>query len=116
MRLALAFVSFAFCVPTFADGPFDLNAKEKRAQIDVRNLDKAMEAYKIKFGNYPNKLNDLRDAKFTEPGWELRDPWGKEYQYDVAGKRNGGKKPDLWCVTPDKREIGNWPEKKEKKD
>ena len=40
------------------------------------------------------------------------DPWGKPYRYDPKGKRNGGKRPDIWAVHPDKTEIGNWPEQK----
>ncbi len=34
------------------------------------------------------------------------------YQYDAAGKKNGGTKPDIWTETPDKKIIGNWPEEK----
>jgi hypothetical protein len=39
-------------------------------------------------------------------------PWGKEFEYDEAGKHNDGKKPDIWTEMPDEKTIGNWPEKK----
>jgi hypothetical protein len=38
----------------------------------------------------------------------LADPWGKPYQYDPTGKRNGGNKPDVWSDGPDGKPIGNW--------
>jgi hypothetical protein len=53
----------------------------------------------------------LVDDRFVEAK-ALIDPWDKEFQYDVAGKQNDKKKPDIWTETPDKKTIGNWPEKK----
>ncbi len=41
---------------------------------------------------------------------ELIDPWKKPYQYDPAGPKNKGSKPDLWTATPEKKVIGNWKE------
>ena len=30
----------------------------------------------------------------------IKDPWGREFQYDAAGSRNGGSRPDIWTVAP----------------
>jgi hypothetical protein len=80
-----------------------------KAQLDV--LDKAVAAYFVKNGEYPAKLKALVDAGFVEAK-ALLDPWDKEYRYDPAGKRNDGKKPDIWAVSPDKKTVGNWPKEK----
>ena len=86
--------------------------KEDLARVEVRNLTVAAKTYNLKRGNFPEKLIDLKTAGYVEPKATLLDPWGNPYQYDPKGKRNGGKQPDIWTVTPDKKEIGNWPEQK----
>src|SRR5262245_10925474 len=89
------------------------DTKTDVARLEILSLTKAAETYKIKRGNYPEKLADLKAVGYVEPKATLLDPWGKRYQYDPAGKRNGGKKPDIWTEDPDKNEIGNWqPDKK----
>ena len=102
----------AACV--LAAGPVRADAKVDRAQVDVRNLSKAVEFYKTKKGAYPAQLKDLKDAGYVDPAATLLDPWGNPYKYDPKGPRNNGKKPDVWAVTPDKTEIGNWPEPNKK--
>ena len=85
-------------------------AKVGRAKADVLGLTKAAETYKNKQGKYPESLKDLAGGGYLE--YESRnpliDPWGNDYQYDPKGARNGGKKPDIWAVMPDGKEIGNW--------
>ena len=39
----------------------------------------------------------------------LIDPWHHPYQYDQSGAKNGGRRPDIWAVTPEGVQIGNWP-------
>ena len=57
--------------------------------------------------NLPPNLKTLVDTKVvTEKS--LVDPWGKAFRYDVSGKRNKGKRPDIWTETPDKQIIENW--------
>ena len=55
----------------------------------------------------PTSLKALVDAKVLSSK-SLVDPWGKEFHYDIAGKKNRGKYPDIWTETPDKKVIGNW--------
>jgi hypothetical protein len=97
--LVLSVIGFAR-----ADDKVDL------ARTDIRNLTKAMEAYVKARGNAPAKLADLQTAGYVDPKATLNDPWGNPYRYDPKGKKNGGKRPDIWAVTPDRTEIGNWPE------
>ena len=85
------------------------DVKEDVAKLEVATLTKAVEFYKLKKEKYPEKLKDLIDAGIVEPKATLLDPWGNAYQYDAAGKKNAGKRPDIWTKTPDGEEIGNWP-------
>jgi hypothetical protein len=84
-------------------------ARIGRAQADIRMLTKAADDYRSKHGQYPERLRDLADGAYLGPedSKALNDPWGNEYQYDRNGTRNGGKRPDVWTVSPDGREIGN---------
>jgi general secretion pathway protein G len=78
-------------------GPQVLNqlggAKSKSAQIQIRDLEQALEMYKLDVGRFPNSGEGL-EALVRSPGrargWNgpyLRkdeiplDPWGNEYQY-----------------------------------
>jgi hypothetical protein len=83
--------------------------KDDIAKGNVRNFSIATEFYKKKHGKYPEKLQDLLDIGYIEPGSSLLDPWGVQYQYDPKGKKNAGKKADIWAKNPDGIEIGNWP-------
>jgi hypothetical protein len=81
------------------------------AKADIRTLDKAVQAYCVEKGEYPESLQALvEDGVMTTTS--LQDPWLKRYKYDPAGKRNKGKKPDIWTVAPDRTTIGNWPRDK----
>jgi Type II secretion system (T2SS), protein G len=103
------------CVVAIAlTGMVRAGEKEERAHIDVKNLTKAAEYFKKKNGNYPAKLTELATAGILDPKFDLHDPWGNDYQYDAKGKKNGSKQPDIWAVTPDKKEIGNWPAENKK--
>jgi hypothetical protein len=88
------------------------DSKEDKARIEVTNLTKAVEAYQKIKGNPPGKLADLVTARIVDPKATLLDPWGNPYQYDPNGTKNGGRRPDIWAVNPDKKLIGNWPEEK----
>ena len=103
-------ILITICGPSAADQPKDKAEKAKVdvAKAQVAELDKAVAAYRVKENVYPDSLMTLADAKLIDLK-ALTDPWGKVYQYDVAGKRNEGKKPDIWTVTPAKETIGNWP-------
>lgn len=74
-------------------------AKSKTAAVQIADLDKALEIYKLDVGRYPTTeegLEALVKKPATVPSWAgpyLKggipvDPWGKPYQYASSG--NGG--------------------------
>jgi general secretion pathway protein G len=84
-----------------------------RAQIDA--FDKALQAYRIDMGRYPNEgegLRALTDPPGNEPRWRgpyLKDaapldPWGSPYQYRIPGTR--GKDFDLSSMGRDRAAGG----------
>src|SRR2546423_8792915 len=77
------------------------------AKADVKAIEKAVQKYCIKRGEYPTRLDALvGDGGINRAG--LRDPWQHEYQYDPNGRKNKGERPDIWTVTPSHEVIGNW--------
>ena len=83
-------------------GPQVLNqlggAKTKTALIQIRDLEQALEMYKLDVGRYPNTAQGLT-ALVTAPGgvkgWNgpylkstvPMDPWGNAYAYKYPGER-----------------------------
>jgi hypothetical protein len=62
-------------------------AKEAKVQADIQNIQKAMDAFRVRNGDWPNDLTQLTmpDPRGGPPllrGVELNDPWGIPYQYD----------------------------------
>lgn len=109
-------------------GPAVLNqlggAKTKTARVQIKDLEQALEMYKLDVGHYPETSEGLR-ALVEQPGnadgWNgpyLKsavplDPWKREYQYAYPGTRaeveifslgqdgaQGGEGEDV--------DIGNW--------
>ncbi|MEI8019731.1 MAG: hypothetical protein WCH39_16120 [Schlesneria sp.] len=80
--------------------------------IRIRILDRAVSRFhrNEKYGagkTFPPDLKTLVDIGILREE-SLLDLWGKEFKYDVSGKRNTGKHPDIWTETPDKKIINNW--------
>lgn len=88
-------------------------AKRDVSKLNVQTIDRALLAYRIKFDEFPKTLKVLTEgASALLEAEALLDPWGKPFQYDPAGPKNKGEKPDVWTVLPDKSVIGNWREDK----
>ena len=80
--------------------------------IRIRILESAVSRFhrSEKYGagqTFPPDLKTLVDIGILRAE-SLLDPWGKEFKYDVSGKRNKGEKPDIWTETPDKTIVNNW--------
>jgi Type II secretion system (T2SS), protein G len=98
------------------------DGRAQAARVSALNLTKAAQAYEIKFGQPPASLLSLvappdGGRPYIEGGQNaLFDPWGRPFQYDPAGPKNNGLKPDIWSLGPDPNDktkfIGNWPEDK----
>ena len=82
--------------------------KSDDLKIRLRVLDQSVQRYLGSTGKLPPNFKALVDAKILSSK-SLLDPWGKEFQYDITGKRTKNKEvPDIWTETPDKKVIGNW--------
>jgi hypothetical protein len=101
-----------------------VQSRMQAARIRAKTLTLAVEAFAANNNaEYPENLEALLDPKarggpYLRDRTALLDPWGRLYQYDVAGKRNGGVCPDIWSQGPRPGDpasiIGNWPEPKKK--
>lgn len=98
-------------------------SKVSAAQIKAREISQAIEIYYVDHSAYPPSLEVLlqKDADGKGPYLKtvdaLKDPWDREYQYDPNGQNNARVGatvpiPDVFCVTPDGRTVGNWKEPK----
>lgn len=106
-------IGVAVCAGLAINSWQEAEAKETAECLDrIATVDAAANAYNIKYGHWPATLDDL-----LEPGPDgapallndaelLNDPWGDEFEYDIAGSRNNGARPDIWSDSHD--EIGNW--------
>ena len=88
-------------------------AKIDRARSDMATLTRACQAYKLRFDNYPDNLQQLMQPPdngkpMMESAQNLVDPWGNPYQYNPQGPNNQGLKPDIWTTDEDGNQWGNW--------
>jgi type II secretory pathway pseudopilin PulG len=89
-------------------------AKIKTCKVQVKELTKAAETYKLNNGQWPPSLVALTqmDPSGNPPALKNAEaivtPYGQAYNYDPSGARNGGTQPDIWADTP-KGPVGNWP-------
>jgi general secretion pathway protein G len=90
-------------------------AKDSIAYTKATTLSNAAKQFWVKYSSFPENLRQLltppdNGKPYVESDDDLRDPWGRYYQYDQSGGRNGGVKPDIWCRSPDSnKDIGNFP-------
>ena len=80
-------------------GPRVLNqlggAKTKTAAIQIKDLEQAIEIYKIDVGRFPPSLDALQEQRGAK-GWNgpylkgdiPQDPWGFDYHYQYPGDHN----------------------------
>jgi Type II secretion system (T2SS), protein G len=112
MRFMLSVVVVALISGlTTAKQAKDGESEADLAKAQIAILGKAVDAYRLKNTKFPINLKALVEQKLVQPH-AILDPWDNEFQYDVTGKRNDGKKPDIWAVSPSEVTIGNWVEKK----
>lgn len=91
-------------------------ARKSGAKAQIRVLTTAVENYELNYMQKPGNLAQLlvkgeRGGPYLKNRDALIDPWGREYQYNPQGPRNGGTQPDIWSMTPEGQEIGNWASK-----
>lgn len=105
-------------------------AAVRKAEIDIRTIETALDQYRLDMFNYPSQQQGL-DALVTvpadaprqsdyRPGGYLRggapvDPWGNPYQYRFPGENSV---VDIYSLGADgepggeglNADIGNWPD------
>ena len=100
-------------------------AKSEAAEIQIRNLESALELYRLEVGRYPTTEEGLkalverpRDTRvwngpYIDKKDGIIDPWGRPYQYRYPGRHA---EFDLWTWGADgkpggegeNRDIANW--------
>src|SRR4051794_37969826 len=71
-------------------------AKRSATYTRLKNLEEACGTFKVRFGQYPDNLQQLVDEQYVEQS-ALQDAWGDPIQgYDSNGAGHRGNKPDLW--------------------
>jgi general secretion pathway protein G len=88
-------------------------SKISKAKIDCEGLSAQAETFKLNNTDYPASIEALTQPQpnggsALVPPDKVRDPWGKPYQIDPAGPRNGGNKADVYTTTPKGQIIGNF--------
>jgi general secretion pathway protein G len=70
-------------------------AKESTARLQIKNIETAVQAYKIKHGDYPETLDALVVAEDGKPApldpSQLDDPWKRRYEYHPQDLDSTGK-------------------------
>ena len=122
----LAFISAIVVVNVLPERD---KAAVRKAEIDIKTLESALDQYRLDMMNYPSTQDGLqalvrapdgaRNADQYRPGGYLRslpkDPWGSDYQYRFPGERGS---VDVFSYGADGQpggeglnaDIGNWPE------
>ena len=105
------------------------DARLNTAKQDIRNLEAALEIYRMDNGRYPTTdqgiraliekptvgpvPNRWRDGGYLSKPILPKDGWGAAYQYGSPGQHNA-RGFDLWSLGPDgvagNDDIGNWAE------
>ena len=88
------------------------SAKISTVKAQTKVLTEAAESYYVNHGSYPANLQALlqqteQGGPYLKSADAIIDPWGRQYQYNQAGTRNGGTQPDIWADTP-QGQVGNW--------
>lgn len=100
-------------------------AKSKTAAVQIKDLEQAVELFKLDVGRFPSAaegLESLVTRPASAPGWNgpylkkggvPRDPWGNAYSYEAPGKRGD---VDIYTYGADNApggdgenaDVGNW--------
>lgn len=110
----------AIVVPKFMGAPE--RARVTRAKVDIRNIESALNLYKLDNYTYPTTEQGLAalvhkpTTQPVPPNWHQyldqvpKDPWGKPYKYLYPGTH--GEPFDVWTDGPpgadSNQVIGNW--------
>ena len=91
--------------------------KEDRAKFDIKTLRQSVDTYYAKNSKWPETLEVLAQSQpdggpplMSEKN--LKDPWGRPYQYDPAQLHTRTEQPLIWSEGPNPGQPGskitNW--------
>jgi general secretion pathway protein G len=118
MVILVVLASFALV----AVGPMQRRYKLNQAKTQIGMFKTPLEAYNLDIGTYPATGDGLQALLFPPAGlmnptkWQgpyldsdqiPPDPWGNYYQYAYPGSHHSDG-PDVWTISPEGQEIGNW--------
>jgi type II secretion system protein G len=89
-------------------------AKESAAKVQINNLEKAVETYKLVHGVYPESLVQMCEAEGDRPAQldikEINDPWGRQYVLDSNTLHPRTQKPLIYSLGKPggSHQIRNW--------
>jgi general secretion pathway protein G len=87
-------------------------ARVDRARVDCKVIQQQTDMYKLKYGDYPDTLDQLTAAgtdgstPFIEARY-LVDPWTQRYQYSKVGTHNTVGKSEVW-TQHGSIQVGSW--------
>lgn len=86
-------------------------AKRDVVATQIKNIESALDSYRLDMGKYPKELSDLVKNSTGKSAWDgpymkriPKDPWENDYQYVAPGKHN--KDFDLSSMAGDGQEGG----------
>lgn len=86
-------------------------AKRDVVATQIKNIESAMDSYRLDMGKFPKELSDLVTNSTGKSSWDgpymkkiPKDPWENDYQYTAPGKHN--KDYDLYSMASDGEEGG----------
>lgn len=86
-------------------------AKRDVVATQIKNIESALDSYRLDMGKYPKELSDLVKDSTGKSAWDgpymkkiPKDPWENDYQYVIPGKHN--KDFDLSSMAADGQEGG----------
>jgi general secretion pathway protein G len=101
-------------------GTFSVLNAQKKANIDAAKsqiglLKTPIQEFMLDENRFPASLDELVNppatgkavGSYLDNGVLPLDPWGNRYQYQSPGAHNP-QSYDLWTISPDGAEIGNW--------
>jgi general secretion pathway protein G len=91
-------------------------ARENTAKIGIQELEKAVELYKLSYGDYPGDLVTLTQPLDGKPApleaRALLDPWQRAYVYEGGNRHPATGKPRIYSMGPNAGDaskiIANW--------
>jgi general secretion pathway protein G len=71
-------------------------AKHDVALTQIKNIEVALDSYRLDMGKYPKNLEDIVKNNSGKARWNgpymksiPLDPWGNTYEYQLSGNKNG---------------------------